>query len=187
MYLCSLFNLRDSYDQLTDVQRLELSEKLLHESGEGKFMLSSIEPLRELLKEYQNNPIFYLKVRWLIDNSAYDGIRRLKGDGNCFYRAFGYAIVHALYQSQDICTRQSFLQHLGTVFDLLKQVGFDDDISHDFYEPLGALLESAKDFMSCSRFPEAKVVKTFNDPEKSNSIVAFLRLVTSAFLQVRFY
>lgn len=142
-------------------------------------------PIEVLLHEYANNRQFYNKVKWLKDQSDFVGIRRLKGDGNCFYRAFGFTYIHTLLTMNDRPLHHFTTQHLGSTLELLKQAGFEEDVVKDFYDPfqeLMAMMHSTDP--ATPQLDEKKLLEVFNDPEKSNSIVVYLRLLTSAFLKV---
>lgn len=173
-------------EKLSDSQRHELAQKLVDQQNADQPLISEVAPIEVLLHEYANNRQFYNKVRWLKDQSDFVGIRRLKGDGNCFYRAFGFAYIHTLLTMNDRPLHHFTTQHLGSTLELLKQAGFEEDVVKDFYEPfqkLMAMMHSTDP--ATPQLDEKKLFEVFNDPEKSNSIVVYLRLLTSAFLKVR--
>lgn len=77
------------------------------------------------------------------------------------------------------------VKHVESTLSILKQAGYDEEVYNDFYEPLRKLLNRMY-----STDPETKelnehaLVEAMNDPEQSNSIVVYLRLLTSAFLKL---
>ena len=74
---------------------------------------------------------------------------------------------------------------MESTLELMKQQNFDEDIVKDFYAPFADLMSrmhtTDPDIQVLS---EKTLVQAFNDPEKSNSIVVYLRLLTSAYLKV---
>ncbi|CDR99061.1 uncharacterized protein SPSC_05461 [Sporisorium scitamineum] len=172
-------------ESLTDAQRLELAEKLKAESTSGQPLISSVEPIEVLQHEYANNDAFLGKIKWLKDEAGFIGIRRAKGDGDCFYRAFAFAFIYKIMMMKDRPMHHFTVKHVESTLGLLKQAGFDEDVVGDFYEPLKNLLNRMY-----STDPESKelneqaLVEAMNDPEQSNSIVVYLRLLTSAFLKL---
>lgn len=77
-------------------------------------------------------------------------------------------------------------QHLDSTLDILKQAGYDEEVVKDFYEPLTELMGRIHSTdPSTPPLTDESLVETFNNPEKSNSIVVYLRMITSAFLKVR--
>lgn len=172
-------------ESLTDAQRLELAEKIKAESTSGQPLISSVEPIEVLQKEYANNDAFIGKIKWLRDEAGFIGIRRAKGDGDCFYRAFAFAFIYKIMTMKDRPMHHFTVKHVESTLQLLKQAGFDEDVVTDFYEPLKALMSRMY-----STDPETKelnehaLIESMNDPGQSNSIVAYLRLLTSAFLKL---
>ncbi|KAJ1019945.1 hypothetical protein NDA16_004226 [Ustilago loliicola] len=172
-------------ETLTDAQRLELAEKLKAESTSGQPLISSVEPIEVLEHEYANNEAFLGKIKWLRDEAGFIGIRRAKGDGDCFYRAFAFAFIYKILMMKDRPMHHFTVKHVESTLQLLKQAGFDEQVYTDFYEPLKNLLNRMY-----STDPETKelneheLVSAMNDPEQSNSIVVYLRLLTSAFLKL---
>lgn len=55
------------------------------------------EDLQSLGLEFKHNEAFQRKVRWL-EKNGYTGWRRILGDGNCFYRAVGFALMEQLVE-----------------------------------------------------------------------------------------
>ncbi|PKI83092.1 Rpc40p [Malassezia vespertilionis] len=64
---------------------------------------------------------------------------------------------------------------------MLKNAGFDDIVISDFYEPFEQLLAAVNpDDQDERAFTEEQLLEAFNNAEKSNSIVVFLRLILHA-------
>lgn len=170
---------------LTDAQRLELAEKLKSESTSHQPLISHIEPIEVLEHEYSSNEPFLGKIRWLRDEAGFIGIRRAKGDGDCFYRAFAFAFIHKILMMKDRPMHHFTLKHVESTLQLLKQAGFEEEVYMDFYEPLKNLLTRMYSTdPETKELNEAELVIAMNDPEQSNSIVVYLRLLTSAFLKI---
>jgi ubiquitin thioesterase protein OTUB1 len=67
------------------------------------FVLMDLWPwLYFLQEEYTSNPGFYRKMKWLKEQ-GWHGVRRTKGDGDCFYRCKCYS----LRWSRTGCSRHS--------------------------------------------------------------------------------
>lgn len=108
----------------------------------------------------------------------------MKGDGNCFYRAFGFAYVKSL-TSGDQASRFNIMQQFESTFSLLVNHDMDKDIIQDFFEPFQNLVRRAIGYgETTSTLSLHDLMESFNDPETSNSIVMYLRLLTSTFLKV---
>ncbi|WFD18183.1 ubiquitinyl hydrolase 1 [Malassezia caprae] len=97
---------------------------------------------------------------------------QLKGDGNCFYRAFGFAYVRSLSLSQDRASQLRTSQLLESTLTLLASNGMDEDIIKDFFEPFQNLVHRATGFHDASSvLSQQDLLESFNDPETSNSIL----------------
>mmetsp|Transcript_75660 Transcript_75660/g.246009 ORF Transcript_75660/g.246009 Transcript_75660/m.246009 type:complete len:286 (-) Transcript_75660:226-1083(-) len=65
------------------------------EATEAMPNLGQWEPLDSLASEFKFNETFGDKVRRL-QGQGYSGWRRVRGDGNCFYRAVGFGLLEAV-------------------------------------------------------------------------------------------
>jgi len=94
-----------------------------------------------LAQEYENADRvgFALGVNWLSDN--YSGIRRVCGDGNCFYRAFLFAYLEKLirgnrsdnanyYQEE----RVRMLSIISASKDFVVSQGYDEFVIETFHD-----------------------------------------------------
>ncbi|CAH8296861.1 unnamed protein product [Schistosoma turkestanicum] len=57
-------------------------------------LISTILPLSTLDEDFTGHSVYLEKLKLMKQN--YRGIRRLRRDGNCFYRAFGFAYIEYL-------------------------------------------------------------------------------------------
>lgn len=153
--------------------------------GASDFLVSDQQSLIILLHTYRGNLNFVRKIKWLLCKSYYNGIYRFRGDGNCFYRAFGFAYIRSLSLSQDRASQLLTTQQLESTLALLVNNGMDEDIIRDFFEPFQSLVHRAAGFHDAtSVLSQQGLLESFNDPETSNSIVMYLRLLTSTYLKV---
>jgi hypothetical protein len=94
-----------------------------------------------LAKEYENAERvgFTMGVNWLCEN--YTGIRRVCGDGNCFYRAFLFAYLEMLIRG-NLSDNGSFYQEerarmLSIITgskDIVVAQGYDEFVIETFYD-----------------------------------------------------
>lgn len=172
-------------ESLTDAQRLELASKLQSESTSHQALISAVEPIEVLEKEYAANRAFLGKIKWLKEEAGFIGLRRAKGDGDCFYRAFAFAFIYKIMMMKDRPMHHFTVKHVESTLQLLKHAGFDEEVVTDFYEPLKNLLNRMYSTDPESQeLNEHALLQAMNEPEQSNSIVVYLRLLTSAFLKL---
>ena len=108
-------------------------------------------------------------------------LRRVKGDGNCFLRAFIFSYLEGAIKSKD--SPSLFAQIHQTLFvdgvAMLQATGFQPLVYEDFMQPVQELLNDS------ASLTVEKLLLFFNDLSTSNSIVIFFRFLTSAFIRAR--
>ncbi|KAM0747639.1 cysteine proteinase [Meredithblackwellia eburnea MCA 4105] len=171
---------------LSDLNDHEIAERtrtLLDSLANTRPLVGELEPLQSLSDEYVGAETFLKKIDSL-GKEGWNGVRRLRGDGDCFYRAFAFAYVERLLDQPPTAAKKA-LDKVESLLPLLDQAGYAQDIYDDFYDPLRFLLQSLSPSAPSteSRPTPLSLHTSFNDPSTSNSIVVFLRLLTSAFLK----
>ncbi|XP_075139517.1 ubiquitin thioesterase OTUB2 [Leptodactylus fuscus] len=106
----------------------------------------------------------------------YYAVRATCADGSCFYRGLAYAYLEILLgKSEEL---KGFRERVSHSRDELLAAGFTEDRFKQNYDTFISLIdESEKDGLVDN------LLRSFNQPEISDSVVQYLRLVTSA--QVR--
>ncbi|XP_058942660.2 ubiquitin thioesterase OTUB1 [Pocillopora verrucosa] len=128
-----------------------------------------------LQKEYAIDDFVYqTKIKDLSLN--YSHVRKTRGDGNCFYRAFGFAYFEELIGNQLEFDRFKTLASQSK--DELVSMGFPSFTIEDFHQIFMETIEAVGKSQS-----EEELLQTFQDEGLSNYIVVYLRLLTSAQLQ----
>ncbi|KAG7447231.1 cysteine proteinase [Guyanagaster necrorhizus] len=172
---------------LTTAQVFDLNQSLLDEAtGVTRPLIDEIAPISTLRAEYENgSPAFVRQIDWLT-TKGYHYIRRTKGDGDCFYRSVAFAYVermmHALNPAQAV---EKGVATLKSTLPMLENVGFQRLAFEDFYDVLESLLLSIVTPQVTGKTLNAVgLLEAFQSPEVSNSIVVYLRLLTSAQIRI---
>ncbi|KAJ8290373.1 hypothetical protein GJAV_G00012020 [Gymnothorax javanicus] len=105
----------------------------------------------------------------------YSDIRRIRGDGNCFYRALIFGHLESLLQSDR--GMQIFKDELIQTSKELLRAGFAENSFQDILHAFVSVLESS------AADKDTTLLNFFNDQYTSDSMVQYLRLLTSAYLQ----
>lgn len=98
-------------------------------------LVGELEALSSLEKEYNEDPVYLLKVKDL--SSKYKHVRRTRPDGNCFFRAFSYAYLEHLLT--DKAEYEKFFEIAKNSKDILLRLGFSQFTVEDFYETVSTL------------------------------------------------
>ncbi|KAK0478746.1 cysteine proteinase [Armillaria novae-zelandiae] len=172
---------------LTTAQVFDLNQSLLDEAtGVTRPLIDEIAPISALRAEYEGgSPAFVRQIDWLAAN-GYHYIRRTRGDGDCFYRSVAFAYVermlHALNPADAV---EKGIAALKSTLPMLENVGFQKLVFEDFYDVLESLLLSIVTPQTTGKTLNAVgLLGAFQSPEVSNSIVVYLRLLTSAQIRI---
>ncbi|KAH8548546.1 peptidase C65 Otubain-domain-containing protein [Umbelopsis sp. PMI_123] len=160
--------------ELTDEQILAFEQKIKDEEAEKIPLVCQKEPIQSLEKEFEDNKPFLEKVQKLKETN--DELRKCRGDGNCFFRAFAFAWFESLMRNPQLF--KPALEKLKSTTELLLNGGFQELAFEDFYDVTLNQLEQIPD-----SDPDLLLVN-FQTEEISNSIVMHLRFVTSAYLKI---
>ncbi|KAK7676967.1 hypothetical protein QCA50_020085 [Cerrena zonata] len=145
-------------------------------------LIAPLAPMGVLRAEYENgNQVFVQQIDWLVNN-GYKGIRRTRGDGDCFYRSLAFAYVERIMNSEDVDLNvMRAISTLEATPQMLLEVGFQELVFEDFLDIFKDLITRiVQPEPGRSRLTGRVLFDTFNNAEESNSIVMYLRLLTSA-------
>ncbi|KAK2465547.1 hypothetical protein APHAL10511_002439 [Amanita phalloides] len=177
-----------SLSDLTPSQLIYLNQNALNDLIPQRPLIEDVEPISLLRAEYESGSANFLKqIDWL-SAQGFRHLRRARGDGDCFYRALGFAFIEQILQAseKDIAVA-SALSLLDVTLDLLEAVGFQKIVYEDFYEELCNVItkifppDSSQQPLTSDGLME---IFQLQDPPVSNCIVAYLRLLTSAQLRL---
>lgn len=135
-----------------------------------------LEGMNGLKTEYGTNQNFLRKIQDL--EAKYDGFRRVRGDGSCFYRSYFFGLMVYLTKDQNVAL--AFEEKMGASLDKLVKQGFDGIAIEDFHE---VMMDEIK-WVRTEKPSEEDIVGHFNRMDISESIVTYARFLCSYALQV---
>lgn len=163
----------ENLDEKISAQQLEIEKEVAQEQP----LVSIRYELNMLIDEYETtDDVYRKKLQDLCLKYKY--IRKTRRDGNCFFRAFGFAFfesvmgkkteIENLKKTVNKCTSDliSIGYHAFTV----------EDFRDVFLENLDKLADSSMNIEGLENI--------FNDSGLSDYIVVFLRLIVSCYLQM---
>ncbi|ORZ24028.1 peptidase C65 Otubain-domain-containing protein [Absidia repens] len=162
--------------ELTDEQILAFEQQIKDQEAQKIPLVCQDEPLSKLEEEFKDNDSFLRKIKNLSRNHR--KIRKCRGDGNCFFRAFAFSWFESALH--DKAKYETALAHLKNTPKLLEKSGFQTLAFEDFYD---VTLEQFEKIPSYASDPDL-FLANFQSEEISNAIVMHLRFVTSAYLRV---
>ncbi|XP_013401338.1 ubiquitin thioesterase OTUB1 [Lingula anatina] len=159
-----------NYDEETLAQQRIIEKQI---AGTQDFVTERLD-FSVLEQEYAEDPVYIKKVRSL--KSKYLCLRKTRGDGNCFYRAFGFAYFEKLLEDQEEFNR--FRDVASKSKDVLVSLGFPQFTIEDFHDTFMEVVDKVG-----SQCPLEELHKIFNDQGYSDYLVVYLRLLVSGHLQ----
>ncbi|KAJ9542527.1 hypothetical protein OSB04_029033 [Centaurea solstitialis] len=145
------------------------------------------EPLSSLANEYKSgSPILLEKIEVL--SKEYAGIRRTRGDGNCFFRSFMFSYLEHIIESQDKAEVERIKTSVEKCRKTLQSLGYADFTFEDFFslfiEQLESVLQGNEDSIS-----HDELIVRSRDQSVSDygyyAVVMFFRFVTSGEIKKR--
>ncbi|THH18226.1 hypothetical protein EW146_g2721 [Bondarzewia mesenterica] len=145
-------------------------------------LIASVVGLDVLRAEYENGSQSFVQQIDNLQSQGYHGVRRTRGDGDCFYRSLAFAYMERIINSQDrpLAVAKA-ISTLETTLPMLDAAGFQKMVYEDFYEVIEGLIKHIAEPNAQGEYitPDT-LLEAFQDPETSNYIVVYLRLLTSA-------
>nr|CAG4648792.1 EOG090X0AE1 [Polyphemus pediculus] len=165
-----------SESEVQDEVILQQQRQIEKEVAELHQLIGNKESLNCLISEYKEDPVYKSKSERLCE--MYSSIRRVRPDGNCFFRGFGYSYFEKLLSDEEEWKRFQSLVH-GTKDQLLLQ-GFPKFTLEDFYD---TFMDVVNRLGGDNKMDVEELCRTFNDSATSDYLVVYLRLLTSGYLQ----
>jgi len=170
------------FSSFTPSQLYDMNQQFLSDAVPERPLIDDVRPMSSLRSEYENGSATFLKqIDWLI-KQGFGHVRRARGDGDCFYRSLGFAYVESLINSseRDFAVGSS-LSILESTKETLDSAGIQKMVYEDFYDDFEALIQSiTKPDKHGRTLNTERLLSAFQKPEVSNSIVIYLRFLTSA-------
>ena len=143
-------------------------------------LVSNQLPISYLNAAYRGDDICAAKIKDL--TTKYKFMRRTRPDSHSFLRSFAYAYLEYLIGNKE--DYEAFLRMAQESKAKLLQFGFRAIALDDFHEMFMEVIKRVDpDGDTCADIVRAKLHKLFNEQGYSNSVVVYLRLLTSDKLQ----
>ncbi|KAM9708198.1 ubiquitin thioesterase OTUB2-like [Menidia menidia] len=109
-------------------------------------------------------------------NCQFSAVRNVRGDGNCFYRAFCFAYLESVFH--DPRALQSFKEKIIQSGKVLVSAGIDES---SFCHHQKTVVNVVEQCLAAEQ--EHSLFRLLNEQKVSDGVVQYLRLLTSAHLQ----
>jgi len=149
---------------------------LQEEIAAANKLIGPFEPSLVLRQEYVDNPQFLEHIEVML--GKYSHWRRIRKDGNCFYRAFIFgALEYFMTRPKRLHEFRAHIQKVAQA--IVHEFNYQTYIIEDMHEPFDELLKSLED----PGMTSDSLAEMLNEQGYSDYYVAFLRLIVSCQLQ----
>ena len=159
-------------DELIIKQQEEIQKDIAAKSC----LVSESLPWTNLEQEFENDPVFKSKVVKL--SEKYAKFRRIRPDGNCFFRAVGYRLCEKLLSNETELKR--IKDNISPSKDEMVKLGMPEFTVEDFYDNF---MDTLNQLGGDEKITDKELASMFNDEGVSNYLVVFLRYILNIMLQ----
>ena len=144
-------------------------------------LISDELPISKLTEEYKSNEEYLKSIENI--SKKYKTYRKVRRDGNCFYRSFIYRLFEQACIRNDKVLFEKIKQKIIESKKLTEKNGYEWAVVQDFYEIF------LKEFTECFNslfegiIPREYLDKLFSDNEKGNYMIYFIRFCLAAYLK----
>jgi len=158
-----------NWDEATQKQEKAIEDEI----AANQPMISEKLAVLDMQSDYTEpeNAVYQMKAKKLA--KIYKHMRRVRGDGCCFYRALAFAQCERIIDNAEV--RENFKKNIAQFKDRLLKLGYPEMTTEDFCD---VFCENVSEFKT-----REEVIDAFNDQGRSNYLVVFMRLVTCCHLQ----
>ena len=137
--------------------------------------------IEKLTEEYKSNEE-YLKC---IENitKKYKTYKKVRRDGNCFYRSFIYRLFEQTCIKNDKNLFEKINNKIKESKNLTEKNGYEWEVVQDFYDIFLKEFNACFNCLSSGIIPRDYLDKLFSDKEKGNYLIYFIRFCIAAYLK----
>ncbi|KAK7104627.1 ubiquitin thioesterase OTUB1-like [Littorina saxatilis] len=158
-----------------DDETLSLQREIEKEIAENQELIGPMQPIEELIEHYAKEDQIY-RHKLMDLRKRHSHIRKVRGDGNCFFRGFGFAYLESLLTDEAEFAR--FKDIAVKSKDNLVALGYSQFTIEDFHDTFMDVVGQVEKKVSVD-----ELQNVFNDQGISDYFVVYLRLIVSGHLQ----
>ena len=144
-------------------------------------LISDELPISKLTEEYKSNEEYLKSIENI--SKKYKTYRKVRRDGNCFYRSFIYRLFEHACIKNDKIFFEKIKQKIIESKTLTEKNGYEWAVVQDFYEIFLKEFTECFNSLSSGIIPREYLDKLFSDNEKGNYLIYFIRFCLAAYLK----
>jgi ubiquitin thioesterase protein OTUB1 len=165
--------------QEQDIKTQEQVESISNEIKSNQPLTSELLPLSHLSSLFEQGTNFQKGCDYL--SQSYSSYRAIRGDGNCYYRAFLYALCEKLYAERGNELKRIEHYILSSI-DTVETYGYDRFTIEPFHEEMMDLFKKISSSTDNHDFSEIHHLLN-EENATSDYCVWYLRVITSTYLK----
>ncbi len=166
-----------------DAKTREQVEAINEEIRATQNLTSDLLPITKLSNPFEPGTDFRQGCEYLA--SKYKSYRAIRGDGNCYYRAFLYALCEKLYSTDTNAAELKRIQeYVKQSIEEVVERGYDRFTIETFHEEMVDLLDAIVAEKKSPQTSFSKIHDRLNEENAtSDYCVWYLRVISSAYLK----
>ena len=168
-------------EKTNDELILDYENSLRKEIEQTTPLVSEELNINTLIEEYKSNEEYSKSIENI--SKKYKFLRKIRRDGNCFYRAFIFRLFEHICIKNDKILFEKIKQKILESKELTERNGYDWMVVEDFYDLF------LKEFTDCFNSLTYKTTvrdyldALFKDKDKGNYLIYFLRFCIASYLK----
>ena len=161
---------------------IEYENALRQEIELNSPLISDQLPIIVLLSDYENNFNYSKSIKEI--TNKYKFIRKVRRDGNCFYRSFIYRLFEHICMKNNKEMFEYIKKKITDAKDLIQNNGYDWTFIQDFYNIFNNQFNTAFNSLQSKGVSVRDYLDTlFSDKEAGNYLIYFIRFCIAAYLK----
>ena len=160
---------------------LDYEDKIRKELELSSPLISEELPISKLTEEYKSNEEYLKSIENI--SKRYKTYRKIRRDGNCFYRSFIYRLFEQTCIKNDKDLFEKINKKIIESKKLTEKNGYEWNVVQDFYQIFLKEYTDSFNSLLSGIIPREYLDKLFSDKEKGNYLIYFIRFCIAAYLK----
>ena len=174
-------NNKNLYEHENEIS-IEYENALRQEIELNTPLISEQLPINILLNDYKNNAEYSKSIKTVTNKYKY--IRKVRRDGNCFYRSFIYRLFEYICMKNNNTLFEQIKKKILDSKDLIQRNGYDWTFIEDFYKIFYTQFYYSFNSLQTKGVTVRDYLDAlFKDKETGNYLIYFIRFCISAYLK----
>ena len=174
-------NNKNLYEHENEIS-IEYENALRQEIELNTPLISEQLPINILLNDYKNNAEYSKSIKTVTNKYKY--IRKVRRDGNCFYRSFIYRLFEYICMKNNNTLFEQIKKKILDSKDLIQRNGYDWTFIEDFYKIFYTQFYYSFNSLQTKGVTVRDYLDAlFKDKETGNYLIYFIRFCIAAYLK----